>query len=189
MCGPRYAKEIKHLWRTELWEEDLGEAVVLEQAVAGQAGEEIGTRVAVGARHPRSSEVVEKARGCRAIAWPAGSHARSKRGGARRGTPDRANPSSPHGLLCPAAAAASFPLGDSCFTAAGFTRSFSRPEPSAPQAFTVSGELPATVDRASALLRAGRFSLAQPPKRGVPSGKGWLGFRQPVWSICHCAPR
>ena len=47
------------------------------------------------------------------------------------------------------------------------------PEPSPPQALRVSGELLATVDHASMLLRAGRPSPAQPPRRGVsgcPSG-------------------
>ncbi len=64
---------------------------------------------------------------------------------------------------------AGFPLDASCLVAAGFAGQFSRPERSAPEAFTVSGELPATVDRASALLRAGRCSPAQPPGA---SGRG-----------------
>src|SRR5579875_1895978 len=51
-----------------------------------------------------------------------------------------------HRLLFPTAAAASFRLEGSCFTGAGFAGPFSRPEPSPPQAFSVSGELPATSD-------------------------------------------
>jgi len=46
-----------------------------------------------------------------------------------------------------AAGAARFRLEGSCFTAAGFTRLFFWPGPSAAQAFCVSGELPATGGR------------------------------------------
>ena len=80
---------------------------------------------------------------------------------------------------------AGFRLRGSCFSGVGFTRLSSWPEPSPPQAFCVSGELPATVDRASVLLRAGRLSPAQPPKHRFSSCKGWLGFRQPTRIVYH----
>jgi hypothetical protein len=49
-----------------------------------------------------------------------------------------------HSLLFPPVVTDGFRLEGSCFMGAGFARLFSWPEPSPPQAFHVSGELPAT---------------------------------------------
>jgi hypothetical protein len=111
---------------------------------------------------------------------------RSALGDGRTAPPGRGlgrNRSSPHGILFPTAEAAGFLLGDSCFTAAGFAAGTPQPEPSAPQAFSVSGELPAT-ECTSALLRAGPFSPAQPPKRRFSSCTDRLGYRRSLAIFC-----
>ena len=68
---------------------------------------------------------------------------------------------------------------DHCFTAAGCTKALPWPEPSAPQAFCVSGELPATsgafASRAYALTGRTPFP-AQPPKHRFSAAVAGVGF-------------
>lgn len=82
--------------------------------------------------------------------------------------PYRSSPLRPPGVLLPAAATADFRLGDSGFAAAGPTRRFSWPEPSAPQALSVSGELPATPRREVPRRRRVPGRAPPHPPRGKP---------------------
>ncbi len=87
--------------------------------------------------------------------------------------------SSPHSLLLPTACAVSFLRGESCFAAVGFTRPFSWPEPSAPQGFCLSGELPASAARFLAALTARSIAAPHASRRKTRADSGILALTCP----------